>query len=107
MEEKTIEMQTRMYLYDLNNAAREHGFGAEDVWEFSLVTETGRVKVHKDFYPAVSVKIVPEMLLKVLYSIKSRLKQSLTREEQLPDEKSLIREDINYLVAYNPKRPRH
>ncbi|MGZ3873961.1 MAG: hypothetical protein ACXVJD_13645 [Mucilaginibacter sp.] len=106
MNEQAIETQTRMYLYDLMNAAKEHGFKADDNWELSMVTDTGRAKLQKDYYPAISVKIGPEMLLQVFHEIQTRLKQTFTREEHLPDAKAIITGDINYLVAFNLKRPR-
>jgi hypothetical protein len=106
MNEKTIELQTRMYLYDLMNAAKEHGFKADDSWELNMVTDSGRSKLQKDYYPVVAVKILPEMLLQVFHSAKSALKQTFSNESNLPDAKSILTENINYLVAINLKRPR-
>lgn len=106
MDDKSIEIQARMYLYDLMNAAKEHGFKADDNWELSMVTDSGRSKLQKDYYPAIAVKIVPEMLLQVFYSARSGLKQSYTNEGQQPDAKAILTDNYNYLVAVNPKRPR-
>ncbi|MDB4920610.1 hypothetical protein [Mucilaginibacter sp.] len=106
MNEKTVELQTRMYLYDLMNAAKEHGFKADDSWELNMVTDSGRSKLQKDYYPAIAMKILPEMLLQVFNSTKSGLKQSSANEGQVPDKKSILTDNINYLVAINPKRPR-
>ena len=106
MNEQAIEQQTRMYLYDLMNAAKEHGFKADDSWELSMVNDSGRSKLQKDYYPAIAVKIVPEILLQVFNSAKSGLKQPAADEELIPDKKSILTDNINYLVAINPKRPR-
>ena len=106
MNEQAIETQARMYLYDLMNAAKEHGFKADDTWELSMATDSGRSKLQKDYYPAIAVKIVPEILLQVFNSAKSGLKQSYTNEGQLPDAKAILAENYTYLVAVNPKRPR-
>jgi hypothetical protein len=74
--EKSIETETRMYMYDLLNTAKEFGFKAEDSWELSMVT------------------------------VKTRLNQAFNKEPQKIDERNPPVEDLNYLVAFNPKRPR-
>jgi len=107
MSNQTVEAQTRMYLYDLMNAASEHGFKADDIWELSMVTDSGRSKLHKDYFPAVSIKVGPEMLLQVFHATQKGLKQSsYNNENQLPTAKTILMDDINYLVAFNLKRPR-
>ena len=45
MKNKSIEDQTKMYLYDLMNTAKEHGFKADDNWELSMVTDAERQKI--------------------------------------------------------------
>jgi len=106
MSVQTVEAQTRMYLYDLMNAASEHGFKADDIWELSMVTDSGRSKLHKDYFPAVSIKVGPEMLLQVYHATQKGLKQSSHNESQLPTAKNILTDEINYLVAFNLKRPR-
>ena len=106
MSEQTIEIQTKMYLYDLTNLAKEHGFKADDNWEFSMVTNDERIRIQKNYYPTAATKIVPEILLQVLNAVKSNLKQSFTKDDQSIDKRSIIADDLNYLVAFNPKRPR-
>jgi hypothetical protein len=106
MNEQTIENQTKMYLYDLTNLAKEHGFKADDNWEFSMVNNTERLKIQKNYYPTNAIKIVPEILLQVLNSVKSKLNQSYTRDDQSIDKSAIIADELNYLVAFNPKRPR-
>lgn len=107
MSSLTVDAQTRMYLYDLMNAAKEHGFKADDIWELSMVTDSGRSKLQKDYYPAVSMKVGPEVLLQVFHATQKGLKQSsLHNEDELPTAKTILMDDINYLVAFNLKRPR-
>ena len=50
MQEQTIEIQTRLYVYDLMNEAKEHGFGADDAWQLDLVTEADKKRIQKDYY---------------------------------------------------------
>jgi hypothetical protein len=73
MDEKTIENQTRLYLYDLMNTAKEHGFKADDVWEFSLVGDIEKLRLQKAYHPTIATKMLPEAVLEVFHQIKSRL----------------------------------
>jgi hypothetical protein len=107
MQEQTVENQTRIYMYDLMNEAKEHGFKNDDEWQLSLVTDNEKTKLLRNYYPAIAAKIFPEILLQVFQSVKSRLSQSLSKEEQQLDTLSILKEDLKYIVAYNIKRPRH
>lgn len=106
MDEKTIEDQTRLYLYDLMNTAKEHGFKADDVWEFSLVGDVEKLRLQKTYYPTIATKMLPEAVLEVFHKIKSRLNQSFSKDEQSLDKRTVVTDNLNYLVAYNLKRPR-
>lgn len=106
IDKQTTETQTRMFMYDLLNTAKEHGFKAEDSWELSMVTDTERLKIQKDYYPTIASKISPEILLQVLHTVRARLNQSFHKEEQHQGSPNVLKEDLNYLVAFNPKRPR-
>ena len=106
MNEKTIEDQTRLYLYDLMNTAKEHGFKTDDIWEFSVATNSERLKLQKDYYPTIATKLFPEIMLQVFHAIKERLNQSFNKDEQQLDKRSILAGELSYLVAYNPKRPR-
>jgi hypothetical protein len=106
MKEETIETQTRMYLYDLMNTAKEHGFKTDDSWELSLATDMERIKIQKDYYPTIATKVFPEILLQVFHLTKLRLNQALNKNEENLDNRSVISNDLSYIVAFNPKRPR-
>ncbi|WP_183563489.1 hypothetical protein [Mucilaginibacter sp. SP1R1] len=106
VDKQAIESQTRMYMFDLLNTAKEYGFKGEDNWELTMVTNTERIKIQKDYYPTVAAKIFPEILTQVLHTIKARLNQPAQKIEQKPVERGVINEELNYLVAFNPKRPR-
>ncbi|GAA4316495.1 hypothetical protein GCM10023149_13500 [Mucilaginibacter gynuensis] len=106
MDEQAIENQARIFLYDLMNSRHEHGFHADDTWNLSLVSITDRAQIEKDYYPAIAVKIIPEILLQVYVEVKAKLKQALNKEEVLLDVKTVLNSDLKYIVAYNPKRIR-
>jgi hypothetical protein len=106
IKEETIEQQTRMYLYDLMNTAKEHGFKADDNWELSLATNIERIKIQKDYYPTIAQKVFPEILLQVFHLTKSRLNQLLSKNEESLSTRTVLNDEINYIVAFNPKRLR-
>ncbi|RFZ84678.1 hypothetical protein DYU05_03455 [Mucilaginibacter terrenus] len=107
MNEKTVEAETRLYSYELMNTAREHGFKADDVWELSLVSDTEKSRLQKNYYPTIATKMLPEAVLEVYTQLKSRLSNSLSTSENTPDKKTIAADSLNYLVAYNLKRPRN
>ena len=39
MTKEAIELKAKIYVYDLNNCAKENGFKNEETWEFSLATD--------------------------------------------------------------------
>jgi hypothetical protein len=107
MDSPSVKVQTLTYMYDLMNEAKEHGFKADDQWELSMVTESDRVRIQKDYYPAVASKEFNGILLQVFQSVKSEMHIPLSKEEQQMDNQSIINGDLKYIIAYNPKRTRH
>ncbi|MFD0765014.1 hypothetical protein ACFQZI_09115 [Mucilaginibacter lutimaris] len=106
MSEQSIETQTKMYLYELNNLSKEHGFKADDSWEFSMASNADRIKIQRSYFPTNAAKMGPEILLQVLNLVKAGLKQTYTRDDSHIDKNSIIADELDYLVAFNPKRPR-
>ena len=106
MDKQAIEAQVRLYLYDLTNEAKEHGFGEEDRWHLIMVTEAEKKRIEREYYPAISSKTFPDTLLTAFHIIKSRLKQSLSKDEQQLDGRAVFNDDLKYIIAYNPKRMR-
>jgi hypothetical protein len=107
MDLAAIKVQTMTYVYDLMNEAKEHGFKADDTWELSLVSETDRVRIQKDYYPAVASKVVSGMLLQVFQSVKSELRLPLSQHEEQMSPQSILTDELQYIIAFNPKRARH
>lgn len=106
MSAQSIDQQTKLYLYELNNLAKEHGFKADDNWEFSMATNAERSKLQRNYYPTNATKMGPEILLQVLNMVKAGLKQSYTRDDSQTDKSGIVFDELDYLVAFNPKRPR-
>lgn len=106
MAQKDIHFETNVYMYDLANLAKEHGFKAEENWELSIESLEGKTKLQRNFYPINAAKISPDILLQVLHSVKTKLNIPLTEEETSASKKTIVADELNYLVAYNLKRPR-
>jgi hypothetical protein len=106
MKEQSIENQTKEYLYDLMNMAKEHGFKADDNWELSMVTDIERKKIQRDYYPTIATKVIPEVLLQVFNLTKLRLNQSINKLDETLNPRSVANSELSYIVAFNPKRMR-
>jgi len=106
MKENNAEIQTRIYLYDLMNTAQEHGFRKDDAWELNMVSDTEKQQIQRNYHPAIVTSMFPEMMLEVYHSVKAKLNQDLNNDEQALNVQSILKGELKYLVAYNPKRPR-
>jgi hypothetical protein len=106
MENQQVQSQARMYVYDLMNEAKEHGFKSEDKWNIAVATEADRARMQKEYYPVVTNKLPQNTLVDVFHFIKATLKQSLSSEELQMDAQSIEKNEQRYIVAFNPKRLR-
>ncbi|TWR31077.1 hypothetical protein FPZ43_00925 [Mucilaginibacter pallidiroseus] len=103
---KTVNDHTKLYLYDLQNAATEHGFKADDTWELMLASEKEKALLQRDYYPMIALKIFPDLLRDVLQATKAALKQPLSQEDELLNNGTIAQRELTYIVAFNFKRPR-
>lgn len=101
MIEQTIENETRMYLFELMNAANENGFKPDENWELNIVDEQNRQRLQKDYKPAVVLKPYAENLLQVFQALKAKLQLSLSPEEQQLNSQTVLNYGLKYIVAYN------
>lgn len=105
MSNQTIEFQAKIYVYDLQNCAREFGFKADEGWEVSVASHQEKMFLEKKFFPMLSAKVLPEMLPEMLGSVKSKLNQQVVAGENL-NATSIRQQELQYLVAYSPNRLR-
>lgn len=103
MSDQTIEFQAKIYVYDLNNCAREFGFKADENWDVSMVTSQQKADIEKKYFPTLAAKVLPEMLAEMLGSVKFKLNQGI---KKMLDTTGIRQQDLQYLVAYNPNRLR-
>ena len=107
MKDQTVEYQAKVYVYDLNNRAREFGFNADETWEVEMVTGSGKAHLEKNYFPTLSARVLPELLAEMMKSVKFKLGQRLAAIGQHMDTKDIPQQELQYLVAYSPNRPRH
>lgn len=104
MANQNVAYQARLYVYDLNNCAKEFGFKDDEGWELSLATLEGKASLHKKYHPVISAKVVPEILAELFSQVKSQLVQAKSNIQNNFNAEGLGAVDLQYLVAFNPKR---
>jgi len=102
--QQLLTRQVNLFLFDLKNEASEHGFKADDSWTLQLATDQEMAALKKLHYPLISLKLSPDILLKVFQQVKDKLQQSLSQQEEELTVKDLIREGIGTMAAY-PHQP--
>ena len=105
MTEQTIEFQARVYVYDLQNCAREFGFKTDENWEITLASAHEKILLEKRYFPAVSLKTMPESLIELLRLIRLKLRQKINNDTT-PDAKMIRQQELQYVVAYSTGRQR-
>lgn len=106
MSDQTIEFQAKIYVYDLNNCAREFGFKPDEGWVVRAVNSQEKKTIEKLYFPTLSAKALPDMLAELLASIKFKLSQHLGELEKNLDVNAIRQQALQYLVAYSPARLR-
>jgi hypothetical protein len=106
MTKETMELKAKIYVYDLNNCARENGFKADETWEFSLATDTEKTVLEKKYYPTISAKVMPEFLSELVNLVKSKLTHATYNIDRAGTH-NVKESGLQYLIAYNPNRLRH
>jgi hypothetical protein len=106
MGNQKVEFQAKLYVYDLNNCAREFGFKDDEGWELNLVSNEEKATLQKRYYPVVTTKVVPEILAELFNEVKAQLVQAKSNIQNKLDTDRLSVHDLQYLVAFNPKRYR-
>ena len=106
MKNETVEYQATAYVYDLNNCAIEYGFKMDEGWELNLATSIEKLALEKKYYPTVAVKALPETLLELVRLVKNKLIAAKYDMERKLDNVNADNSNLQYLIAFNPKRAR-
>ena len=95
-----------LFLFDLKNEAREHGFRTGDSWILQLVTDEEMVSLKRHHHPLISIKLYPDVLLGVFQQVKQKLNQTLNKEEEVLTVTDMMNNHVKYLAAYPDRKPR-
>jgi hypothetical protein len=106
MANQKIQFQAKVYVFDLNNCANEHGFKTDEGWELSLATNSEKSEIEKKYYPTMSAKVLPEILVEFFRMVKTQLNQAKSDIEEKLDWSHISYTHPEYLIAFNPKRHR-
>lgn len=107
MSNKALEMQATIYVYDLNNTAREFGFKGDEGWELNVATLEEKVVIEKRYHPTIATKVMPEILSAMFGLVKSKLTQTAANISNNLQMGTVQNPELQYLVAFNPKRARY
>lgn len=106
MTKDAMELKAKIYVYDLNNCAKENGFKNDETWEFSLATDAEKNALEKKYFPTISAKVLPEFLSVLVSLVKSKLTHA-TYNIDRADTHNIKESGFQYLIAYSPGRFRH
>src|SRR5476651_2280664 len=107
MANQGVEMQAKMYVYDLNNCAREFGFKPDEGWELNVATSDEKTAIERRYYPTIATKVLPEILSELFGVVKDKLVQVKSDIRNTLDTGGKSNNaELQYLVAFNPKRVR-
>jgi hypothetical protein len=105
MINKTTEHQAKVYVYDLNNCASEFGFKNDEGWQLTAVTDSRKKELEKQYYPTVSVKVLPETLAELFTMVKERALQLRSGFVNAIENANTPDQTLQYIVAYSLNRP--
>jgi hypothetical protein len=100
MIKQIVEFQAKIYVDDLNSCAHQFGFEDDELWDVSLATTTEKSAIEKKFFPTISVKALPIMLLEIFRVVKTKLIRIKLHV------KKKVSSNFQYMIAFSPKRRR-
>src|ERR1700743_886503 len=100
MSGQTLEFEARIYVYDLQNCAREFGFKTEEHWEILLASVSEKTALEKKYFPLLSLKVLPESLSEMFSLVKEKLRQKRDSTANV-GEHDIRQRELQYVVAYS------
>jgi len=92
--------KVNIFLFDLKNEAKEHGFKAGESWHLEMAAENEIISLKRTHHPVISMKLKPEVLLPIYIELKKRMQQPVNKSEVEMATTDLIRDEKQYLAAY-------
>lgn len=105
MKNKTAAFEADLFNFQLKNSADECGFKTDDSWIVKLADEEEMNRIRKNYIPSVISPIIPGHLVEVYKTVKMKLKQIEDKEVVTLTKKDVERLKLNYIIAFNEKRP--
>jgi hypothetical protein len=105
-QQQILTSQVNLFLFDLKNEASEHGFKADESWNLQMATEDEILGLKKQHHPLISLRLQPQALLQAYRQVKSKLQQSLSKEDMALTTGDLTIGEKIHLIAYPAKNPR-
>ena len=102
MQNESIALQAKVFLYHLNNANNENGFRATESCKFSQANEEGKAAIEHDFFPTVSCHVDPKKIHDFTASVLSQLKEQ--PKVNVTDLNVSIQTGSEYFIAFSPNR---
>ena len=105
MTNPTVELQAKMYVFDLGNCAKEFWFKEDEDWDLCLATGEQKLALEKRYLPTISKKGLPETLIQLQRLVKAKLLKvnpqflKLEPSEEMPSAPE-------FLIAFNRNRLR-
>lgn len=101
----TVELQAKMYVFDLGNCAKEYWFKDNEDWDLCLASEEQKLELERRYHPTISKKGLPESLIQLHRLVKTRLlnEKPHSKSSGASEEMSSAPE---FLIAFNPNRRR-
>lgn len=103
---RSLEIQVNLFLFDLKNEAKEHGFKPDESWTVELVTDQELAWLKRVHHPVVSLHLHSPGLLTAYKDIKNKLRQSLSSADAALTDSSLISDQKRQLAAYPDRHTR-
>lgn len=92
--------RVNLFLFDLKNEASAHGFRPGESWNVRITTENEIKVLRREHHPVLSLNLQSDELLKVYLEIKSKLQQSLSKDDMALTAEDLAKNEKRHLAAY-------
>jgi len=99
-QQQFLAGQVNLFLFDLKNEAMEHGFKTGETWDVRVVTENEITSLRRENHPVISIKLQSNELLTAYLQVKSKLEQSLSKDDTALTADDLVRDEKQHLAAF-------
>jgi hypothetical protein len=99
--------QVNLFLFDLKNEAREHGFKAGETWVLQIVTDREISDLKRQHHPVIIAKLRQQALLPAYLQVKCKLQQSLSNTDLALTADDVERDNKKHLAAYPERNVRN